>query len=209
MLQQSSDAATVSVETLVVPVGNLVEGKGNLASVIMGIGVLQLPYDGLKSFMEVQRMARRAVIGESEDVRLDAFAYEDLGEKPASGLKTPVPRLAVGKYDDSSELCHFDQVLVILWAARVWDDTQELFVGGTVRESVADVDAAVNTPCPRKPATFRHAAIVHRFVRSARVHHDEHGMRLCLIPRSAKLIAVAFIRAAPYYCGAFHVTAYG
>ena len=40
MLQQSSDGATVSVETLVVPVGNLVEGKGNLASVVMGIGVL-------------------------------------------------------------------------------------------------------------------------------------------------------------------------
>jgi hypothetical protein len=25
-------------------------------------------------------------------------------------LKTPVPWLAVGKYDDSGELCHFDQV---------------------------------------------------------------------------------------------------
>jgi hypothetical protein len=43
-----------------------------LASVV--IGVLQLPYDGLKSFTEVQRMARRAVIGEFEGVRLDAFA---------------------------------------------------------------------------------------------------------------------------------------
>jgi len=105
-------------------------------------------------------MARRAVIGEFEDVRLDAFADEDLGEKRASVLKTPVPWLAVGKYDDSSELCHCDQVPVILWADRVCDDPQALFVGGTVRESVADVDAAV-IPCPRKPATFRHAAIVH------------------------------------------------
>jgi hypothetical protein len=119
MLRQSSDAATVSVETLVVPVGNLVQGKGNLASVVMGIGVLQLPYDGLKSFTEVQRMARRAVIAEFEDVRLDAFADEYLGEKPASVLKTPEPWLAVGKYDFSGELCHCDQVLVILWADRV------------------------------------------------------------------------------------------
>jgi hypothetical protein len=33
-------------------------------------------------------------------------------------LKTPVPWLAVGKYDDSSELCHFDQVLLIVWPDR-------------------------------------------------------------------------------------------
>ena len=45
-----------------------------------------------------------------------------------------LPWLAVGKYDDFSELCHFDQVLVILWAGSVWDDRQALFVGGTVRE---------------------------------------------------------------------------
>jgi hypothetical protein len=101
------------------------------------------------------------------------------------------------------------RLLGILRAGRIIADPQALFVGGTVRENVADVDAAVTTPCPRKPATFRHAAVVHRFVRSARVHHDKHGMRLCLIPRSAKLIAVAFIRTAPYYCRAFHVTAYG
>ena len=53
-------------------------------------------------------MAGRAVLGEFEDVRLDAFVDEDLGEKLASVLKVPVPWLAVGKYDDSSELCHFD-----------------------------------------------------------------------------------------------------
>lgn len=51
-------------------------------------------------------------------MRLDAFADEDLGEKRASVLKTPVPWLAVGKYDDSSELCHFDQVLLIVWPDR-------------------------------------------------------------------------------------------
>ena len=105
-------------------------------------------------------------------------------------------------------LSHFDQVLVILWADRVFDDPQVLFVGGTVRESVADVDAAV-LPCPRKPATFRHAAIVHILVRSARVHHDEHGMRLCLIPRSDEPIAVAVTRTAEYYGAVFHVRAYG
>jgi hypothetical protein len=152
-------------------------------------------------------MARRAVIGEFEDVRLDAFPDEDLGEKRASGLKTPVPWLAVGKYDDFSELCHCDQVLVILWADRVCDDPQALFVGGTVCESVADVDAAV-TPCPRKPATLRYASIVHDCVRSARVHHDEHGMRFCFIPRSDEPIPVAVSRTAEY-CGAFHVTADG
>ena len=192
MLQQSSDAATVSVETLVVPVANLVEGNG----------------PGLKSFTEVQRMARRAVLGEFEDVRFDAFADEHFGETRALVLKTPVPRLAVGKYDFFSEIRHCDQVLVILWADRVVGAPQVLFVGGTVRESVADVDAAV-TPCLRKPDTFRHAAILLRFVRSARVHHDEHDMRLCLIQRSAKQIAVAFIRTAEYSVGAFHVRAYG
>jgi hypothetical protein len=36
--------------------------------------VLNLPFDGLESFTEVQRMARCAVFGEFEDVRLDAFA---------------------------------------------------------------------------------------------------------------------------------------
>jgi hypothetical protein len=35
---------------------------------------LELPYDGLKVFTEVQRMARRAVFGEFEDVRFYAFA---------------------------------------------------------------------------------------------------------------------------------------
>ena len=106
-------------------------------------------------------MARRAVLGEFEDVRLDAFVDKHLGDTLTLGLKTPVPWLAVGKYDDSSELCHFDQVLVILWVDRVCDSTQALFVGGTVRESVANVDAALTTPCPRKPLAFRHAAIVH------------------------------------------------
>ena len=105
-------------------------------------------------------MARRAVFGEFEDVGLDAFADEDLGDTLALALKTPVPWLAVGKYDDSSELCHFDQVLVILYG-RVMIVPQALFVGGTVRESVADVNAAVNTPSPRKPLAFRHAGIVH------------------------------------------------
>lgn len=152
-------------------------------------------------------MARRAVIGEFEDVRLDAFADEFRGETRASVLKTPVPWLAIGKYDDFSDLCHFDQVLVIVWADRVCDDPQALFVGGTVRENVADVDAAV-PPCPRKPATFRHAAIVHLLVRSARVHHDEHGMRLCLIPRSDEPIAVAATRTVEYCWGAFHVRAH-
>src|ERR1022692_3692026 len=115
-------------------------------------------------------MARRAVFAEFEDVWLDAVADEYLGQLLASVLKPPVPRLAVGKYDDFSELCHFDQVLVILWANRLYDDPQALFICGTVRESVSDVDASVTTPCPRKPLTFRHAGIVPLFVRHARVH---------------------------------------
>lgn len=155
-------------------------------------------------------MARRAVFGEFEEIRLDASVFEVLDEvldeKLGSVLKPPVPWLAVGKDDDLSELCHFDQVLLIVWADRVCDAPQLLFVGGTVRESVADVDAAI-VPCPRKPLTFRHAAIVHLLVRSARVHHDEHGMRLCLIPRSLERIAVAVTRTSEYWWGAFNVTA--
>jgi len=151
-------------------------------------------------------MAGRAVLGEFEDVGLDAFADEHFDETRALFLKTPVPRLSVGKYDDSSQLCHFDQVLVIRRALRVWDVPQALLVGGTVCESVADVDAAVNTPCPRKSLTFRDAAIVHRFVRSARVHHNEHGMRLCLVPRSLERIAIAVTRTAELWWGAFNIT---
>ena len=74
-------------------------------------------------------MARRAVLGEFEDVRLDAFADEDLGEQTSLAvLKTPVPWLAVGKYDDLRELCHCDQVLVILWADRVMRMTLKRFL---------------------------------------------------------------------------------
>ena len=167
--------------------------------------VLQLPYDGLKSFTEIERVTRRAVIGEFEDVRLDAPVDEDLGEECASRLKRFVTRLAVGKYDDCGKLCHCDQVLVIIWADRVGDKPQALFVGGTVRECVADVDAAI-FPCPRKAAAFRHGGIVDHWIRGARVHHDEHGMWLCLVPCSNESVAVAVIRAAEYG-GAFYVTA--
>lgn len=105
-------------------------------------------------------MPRRAVVGEFQDIRLDAFADEDICETQALVLKPPVSWLAVGKYDFFSELCHFDQVLVILWADRVFDGPQAFFVSSTVREGIANVDAAV-TPRPRKPLTFRYAAIVH------------------------------------------------
>ena len=174
----------------------------------MGIGVLQIPYDGLKIFTEVQRMARRAVLGEFEDVRLDAFAAEDLGETQALGLKTPVPGLAVGKYDD------FQRALPFRSGACHSLGRQRLRCPSSAFCRWHGTRKCCRRRCRRNPTPSQTAHISPRwdrppFVRSARVHHDEHGMRLCLIPRSAKPIAVAFIQTAPYYCGAFHVRAYG
>ena len=155
-------------------------------------------------------MLRRSILPKAQDKRIDVGLFdEETGEFFTARSQLLVLRFAVSKDHDCGFLSHFDQVLVILWAGRVFCDApQVLLVGGTVRESVADVDAAV-PPCPRKPATFRHAAIVHILVRSARVHHDEHGMRLCLIPRSDEPIAVAVTRTAEYYGAVFHVRAYG
>src|ERR1035437_3074408 len=152
-------------------------------------------------------MLRRSILPEAQDKRIDVDLFdEETGEFFTARSQRLVLRFAVSKDHDCGFLSHFDQVLIILWALRVWDVPQALFVSGTVRESVADVDAAV-IPCPRKPLTFRHAAIVHLLVRSARVHHDEHGMRLCLIPRSLERIAVAVTRTSEYWWGAFNVTA--
>ena len=48
-------------------------------------------------------MARRAVFGEFEDVRLDACGDEHFGDALASVLKTPVSWLAVGKFYEPTD----------------------------------------------------------------------------------------------------------
>lgn len=137
---------------------------------------------------------------------LDAFVNENLGEEWTSGPKSPVPWLSIGKNNDCSNLCHCDQMLIIIGTDGGGEKNQALFVGCTVRECVADVDAAI-APCPGKATAFRHGGIVHHRVGGARVHHDEHGVRLCFVPRSDEPITVAVISAAKYG-GAFHITAY-
>src|ERR1700761_9698991 len=105
--------------------------------------------------------------------------------------------LSVGEDHDGGQFSHFDNVSVVVRADRIRDLHQVLLVGGTVRESVSDTNAAI-TPCPRKAAAFCHGEVVYERIGGTGVHHNEHGMGLSHIARPNQSVAVAVIRTAEY-----------
>jgi len=83
------------------------------ATPLRRLWVLQLPYNGLECFAEVQRMARRAVIGELRTCGLMPLSMRILAR--SGPLAEESCALAVhSKNNDCSNLCHCDQMLIII-----------------------------------------------------------------------------------------------
>src|ERR1017187_6046735 len=103
----------------------------------------------------------------------------------------------VGHDNQGGLVCHFHEVLVVLWANWIRCCDQAFLVGGPVGTRIPNPQGTI-APRHRIATTLRHRGVVGFYGGRGGVHEQEEHGRKGIVPCPAEGVAILFVRPAEY-----------